>query len=118
MLSLVIFSLDRWILSLTNPFDIITNAEGGNVTLKGNGEAENFADIFQLSRLYYLLKREGLIWCAIVTLALIVTMFFIKRSDRLADRKGDILHKLFIAVLISSALTILSAAVGVFDAMF
>jgi len=97
-----------------NPFDIMTNAEGGKVTIDTKGE-QSFADLFDLGGLFQLLKREGMIWSAIVIVILLISMFFVNRSDKLAEKKADIMHKLLIVFLMSSALFLLGAIVYIFD---
>ena len=100
-----------------DPLKIATNAENGRVTVSGE-ENNGFLGLFELDALYFFLKREVLIWSAIVVLFLLVTMLFINKSEKLADRKDDIMHKLLIVFLASSAISVLSAVINLLDAVF
>ncbi len=101
-----------------DPLKIATNAEkNGKVTVSGE-ENDGFLGLFELDALYYFLKREVLIWSAIIVLFLFVTMLFINKSEKLADRKADISHKLLIVFLASSAIFGLSAVINLLDAIF
>lgn len=100
-----------------NPLDIAVNAENGQTTIHVEGE-QSFVEMFQLANLYYMLKRDGLIWGAIVIVCLLMSMLFIRRSEKLAERKADILHKIIIVFLICSVLWILGVVVALFDDMF
>ena len=99
-----------------DPLRIATNAEN-NVTITGE-KLDGFLGLFSFDYLFYHLKREVFIWAAIVTLFLFITMLFINRSDKIADRKNDILHKLLIVYLASSTLFILTALIRVLDEIF
>ena len=99
-----------------DPLRIATNAEN-NVTITGE-KLDGFLGLFSFDYLFYHLKREVFIWAAIVTLFLFITMLFINRSDKIADRKNDILHKLLIVFLASSTLFILTALIRVLDEIF
>lgn len=121
-------SIDNFIIGLlyagpqqgfnVNPLDIATNAEsGGKITME-SGDGNGFAELFQLPALYQLLKKQGMLIAAILILWLLVTMFFVRRSDHLAEKKADILHKLFIVFLMASTLFILSSIINLFDTVF
>lgn len=99
-----------------DPLKIATNAEGGKTTVAN--EDGGIFRILELSSLYAFLKREVFIWGAIVTLFLLMTMLFISKSEKLAERKADVMHKLFIVFLASSTLFLLSAFVNLLDAIF
>lgn len=101
-----------------DPIRIATNAEkDGKITITGE-EQHGFLGLFAFDYLYSFLKREVLIWGAILTVFLLVSMLFITRSEKLAERKADILHKLLIVLLASSTLTLLSALVNLLDWIF
>lgn len=101
-----------------SPLDIATNAERfGKVTLHNDG-MEGFMELFQLNNLFFYLKKMGLIISAISIIMILISMYFISRSDRLAEKKADIMHKLVIVFLICSCLFILSAVVAVLDIIF
>jgi len=100
-----------------NPLDIATGAEGKNISVKGN-DGNSFAEMMNLAGLYQMLKRDALIWSAIIILGCLISMFFIKRSDIVSERKKDIGHKILIVFLICSLITLLSIVVNVFDVLF
>jgi uncharacterized membrane protein len=103
---------------VADPLKIATNAEeDGQVTVHQSGK-KDFLGIFEFDELYWFLKRQVFIWSAIIVLFLLVTMLFISRSDKLADRKADVLHKLSIVFIASSAIFLLTAFVNVLDAIF
>lgn len=103
-----------------DPLKIATNAEqGGKVTITSENETYGgFLGLFDFQSLYRFLKREVFVWGAVVTVFLLMTMLFISRSEKLAERKADVMHKLFIVFLASSTLFLLSAFVNVLDAIF
>ena len=103
-------------LAAIDPLHIATNAEEG-VTV--TGEYQNgFLGLLNFNYLYYFLRREVFIWAAIITLCLLIAMMFVSKAEKISDRKNDILHKLFIVFLASSALFILSTVVQVLDWIF
>lgn len=110
---------EKWlyIIGSINPLDIATGAEGGKTTIHVEGE-QSIVDMLQLNNLFYLLRRDGLIWATIVIVILLGTMLFVRKSEKLAERKADIFHKLLIVFLISSVIWILAAAVSLFDFIF
>lgn len=109
----------KWlqIVNSINPLDIATNAEGGKTTIHVEGE-QSVVDMLQLNNLYFLLRRDGMIWATIVIVVLLATMLFVKKSEKLAEKKADVLHKLLIVFLISSVVWILSLVVNIFDYIF
>ncbi len=114
---LVIYAVTSVSLGTADPLKIATNAESNKVTITGE-KGDGFLGLFSFNYLYYFLKREVFIWAAITTLFLFITMLFINRSDKIADRKNDILHKLFIVFLASSTLFLLTALIRVLDEIF
>ena len=100
-----------------NPLDIATNAEGNGMTVVREGE-DSFFQLFQLGKLFAWLKRDGLILASIVILFLLITMLFVNKAEKLADKKADIMHKLLIVFLISSVLWILDVIVVMLDKVF
>lgn len=105
------------VLGSINPLDIAVNAEGGETTIHTDGE-QSLVDILQLPNLYALLKRDSLIWATIIIICLLISMYFIKKSEKLAERKADIMHKFLIVFIICSLLWILDVAVFVLDSIF
>lgn len=103
-----------------DPLRIATNAEkDGKVTIVSDQEQYNgFLGLFDFNYIYYFLKREVFIWGAIIIVFLLITMLFISKSEKLAERKADVMHKLLIVFIASSTLFLLSAVVNLLDAIF
>lgn len=102
---------------LIDPLRIATNAEEGNrvsVAEDGNG----IWGTLRMHQFYHLLKQQVFYWSAIVVLFLLATMFFLNKSEKIAERKADILHKLAIVFLASSTIFLLSAVINVLDTIF
>lgn len=109
----MIFEIDKRIVAAISPLDIAT--EGAGV----DGEvAKEFADMFQLGNLYFVLRRDLLIWTTIVVVGLLISMQFVKKSEKLAERKNDILHKLLIALIGSTIIWLFSLVVAVLEYIF
>lgn len=98
-----------------NPVDIASGkGKSDSATIGGTDVAE----FLQLTDLFALIRRDSILISVIVILALLITMLFIKKSDKLADRKADILHKLGIVFVIASLVTILNILYAVVRGMF
>ena len=82
------------------------------------GEDDGFLGLFSFKYLYYYLKREVFIWATIITLCLLIAMMFVNKAEKLADRKKDVMHKLFIVFLASSTLFLLTSLIEVLDWIF
>lgn len=100
-----------------NPIDIATNAEGGNVTAVTKGE-DSFFSLFQLGKLFAMLRRDALLLASIVMVVLLVCILYVNNSQKLAEKKADIAHKLVVIFLICSVLWILDFVVMILDYLF
>jgi len=105
------------LLVVANPLDIATGAEGKKVSMTGDNGG-SFAEMMNLSGLFQFIKRDALIWSAIVLLACLVSLLFLRRPEAISEKKKDIAHKILIIFLISSLITILGIVVNVFDSLF
>jgi len=95
-----------------DPMEIVSGAGGEDVVEDG------IVEILQLNNLFYLLKENAVILASIMLLILFISMYFVRESQKLADKKADILHKLSIVFLIFSILWILSVFITVLDSIF
>ncbi len=100
-----------------NPMGIATNANGGATSIQEQNEL-SLVRLLGLNDLYQLMKRDGLIIATIMVLVLLASMLFVHRSDKLADKKADIMHKLGIVFIICSLIWILNIVVAILDSMF
>ena len=111
-------SASAYALLAIDPLKIATNAESGDrITVTGEKD-KGFLGLFAFNDLYHILKREVFIWGTIVTVFILVTMLFATKSEKLAEKKSDVMHKLLIILLASSTLTLLSVFVNLLDAVF
>lgn len=88
--------------SVRNPMDIINGAEPDLV------QEGKMIDLLGTDDLFVIIKRDALLISVVVIIGLLITMLFIRRSEKLADRKEDIMHKLLIVFLIASLVSILN----------
>ncbi|MCR5719952.1 MAG: hypothetical protein K6F84_05250 [Lachnospiraceae bacterium] len=100
-----------------DPMKIATEANGGKTTIHEYGERDLFY-FFGLNGLFSFLKTQGLIIATIMVLIAFISMLFINRSDKLADKKADVIHKLKIVFIICSLLWILDLFVLICDSIF
>ena len=75
-------------------------------------------DILQLDNLFYMLEKNAVIWTGIIVLGLFITMLFVRKSDKLAEKKADVLHKLTILFAIASLIWFVNIAVVVLNSIF
>jgi len=100
--------------STIDPLDIV-RGEYGDYSKQVN---EDIVFLLGLDDLFYLLRENAVIICACVLVFLFITMHFINKSEKIAERKADILHKLLILAVIFSLLTILNIAIKVMESLF
>ena len=73
---------------------------------------------FPVTDLYAILERDALVWAIIILLVTFISMLFVNNSEKLAEKKKDILHKLFIVFLIASLVSILNILLMFLDNIF
>lgn len=73
---------------------------------------------FPITDLYAILERDALVWAIIILLGTFISMLFVNKSEKLAEKKTDILHKLFIVFLIASLVSILNILLMFLDKIF
>lgn len=104
----------RWLTVLVmDPMEIIKGNSGAELVEEGKA-----IELLGTDDLFVVLRRTSMYISVIVILVLLISMLFIRRSDKLGERKDDILHKLSIVFLIASLIALLnivsSAVEGVF----
>lgn len=67
-------------------------------------------DYLWTDALYYAVTNFTTTISVSIVIALFITMLFVNKSEKLAERKQDILHKLLIVFLASSLISILNFA--------
>lgn len=96
-----------------NPLEIAT---------EGLGDAElvddTLVDLLELGNLYYVLKENAVLIVGIMLLAIMISMHFVNKAEKLAEKKADILHKLKILFLIFSIVWILNIIIAVLEFLF
>lgn len=102
---------DVRITDYTNPMDILN----GRVPYTYGDDSQK---MLQGADLFAVLRRDALLLSVIVIVATLISMLFIRKSDKWADKKEDVLHKLLIVFLIASLVTILNVVAGFFEGLF
>lgn len=104
----------RWFTVLaTDPMEIIKGNSGTELVEEGKA-----IELLGTDDLFAVLKRASMYTGVIVILVLLISMLFIRRSDKLGERKDDILHKLLIVFLIASLVTFLNILSSVAEGIF
>lgn len=80
-----------------------------------------YSDTDELQRLlgatdlYAVLRRDAVLIGVIAILVLLISMLFVKKSDLLAEKKKDLMHKFGIVFLISTLITLLNFLTLIFE---
>lgn len=105
-----------------SPLDIATHAQGDQMNLQNQGEGgvkeRIFAEEMNLPALFNFLKREVLLVSTIAILVTLISMLFVTKAEKLADKKENIMHKLMLVFLASSTIWLLDVFVTVLSMIF
>lgn len=69
--------------------------------------SEGFLNYIDITGLYYVMKKNGLMIGTIICLGILISMLFVKKADILADKKQDLQHKFVIIFTIIALPTIM-----------
>lgn len=111
----IVDKIDKfWIKASLNPLDIATGGMGDESEVVNT----DIVELLELNNLFRLLQEWAVVIGAIVILALIISMHFVGKSERLAEKKADIGHKLLILFIIFSIVWIFNTLVLVLTSIF